>query len=140
MPAADINFVAPERFENGKWCKSAQRQLGEGDIAASYSADRIAMGEPIRRPFRWKSALWVNVGSSGARQALRVQAYRLVPVSLFGESSRSYAATVANGEEARHSPKGFYHGMEVSHRGQDYALCGAPEVFSPAHTEQLALF
>jgi hypothetical protein len=140
MPAVKINLAPPERFEDGHWCESSQRQRGEGDITASYSADCIGMGEPVRQPFRWRGALWVSVGGSGNQRERRIQAYRLVPLSLFDGPTRSYAATVADGEKARNNPHGFYHGMEVTHGGKCYVLCGEPEYFAPEKTEQLDLF
>lgn len=78
---------------------------------ASYSADRIGMGQPVRKPFRWQGALWVSVGCAGGKDMRRVQAYRLLPRDLFEGATRSYAATVADGEKARANPSGFYHGM-----------------------------
>lgn len=140
MPAVNLNHPAPEHFDNGRWCEATQRQHGEGDIVASYSADRIGMEEPVRKPFRWQGALWVGVGFTGGNDARRVEAYRLMPRDLFEGPTRSYAATVADGHSARANPNGFYHGMETTHGGKACVLCGPPQDFAPTKTEQLALF
>lgn len=36
--------VDPARLESCQWCHRAQTTVGQGDIAASYSADRISLG------------------------------------------------------------------------------------------------
>ena len=43
--------IDPARLASGEWCHRAQKTLGQGDIYASYSADRIGMGQPVRKPF-----------------------------------------------------------------------------------------
>jgi hypothetical protein len=53
--------VEPSRLAYGSWCHASEKQIGEGDIRASYSADRIGMGQPIRKPFRYAGALWVRI-------------------------------------------------------------------------------
>jgi len=57
--------IEPHRLESGTWCHSRQRQIGEGDISASYSADCIGMGNSVRKPFQHGGATWVCVGKSG---------------------------------------------------------------------------
>jgi len=52
--------VYPARLAWGQWCHKTDRQIGRGDIHASYSADRIGMNQPIRQPFPWKGSLWVS--------------------------------------------------------------------------------
>jgi hypothetical protein len=66
--ATRSHTVEPSRLAFGAWCHASEKQIGEGDIRASYSADRIGMGQPIRKPFRYAGALWVCVGTgpSGA--------------------------------------------------------------------------
>lgn len=140
MPADEINHTEPERFQSGTWCATSQRLIGEGDISASYSADRIGAGEPVRKPFRWKGALWTSIGMSSLGSERIVTAYRLVPAALFDGDTRSYAKTVADGEAARSNPLGFYHGMEVRHGGKPFVISGKPEEFAPSQSEQLALF
>lgn len=66
--------VEPSRLAYGAWCHASEKQIGEGDIRASYSADRIGMGQPIRKPFRYAGELWVCVGASPSG----AEAYRLV--------------------------------------------------------------
>ncbi len=45
------HIVDPSRLASGQWCHKAEKQIGEGDIRASYSADRIGMSQPVRRPW-----------------------------------------------------------------------------------------
>lgn len=54
--------VPPSRLAPGEWSHELIRQIGEGDIHASYSADRIAMSNAVRRPFQHAGARWVCVG------------------------------------------------------------------------------
>ena len=55
-------FVDPARLASGRWCHTRDRQIGEGDISASYSADKIAEGR-VRSPFKWQNALTARCGS-----------------------------------------------------------------------------
>ena len=71
-------MVEPERLASGKWCHHAQKTLGQGDISASYSADRIGMGQPVRKPFTWNGGLWVCVGIRYRGGAETAEAYRLI--------------------------------------------------------------
>ena len=66
----------------------ANRQIGKGDISGSYSADRIGMGKPVRKPFLWKGAPHVCVGMRYHGETMAAEAYRLVPLRLFdGEAN-----------------------------------------------------
>jgi len=49
--------VDPDRLASGRWDHRLEKQVGEGDIVGSYSADRIGLGRPLRRPFRWRGGL-----------------------------------------------------------------------------------
>src|ERR1039458_837107 len=84
----------PARFRWGVWCHRTDKTVGEGDIAASYSADRIGMGQPVRKPFEWKGSLWPCV-SRGNQSA---EAYRLTHPQAFKGEPLSYRARVANAE------------------------------------------
>ena len=43
--------VDPPRLASGTWCHTRDRQIGEGDISASYSADKIGLEGKVRKPF-----------------------------------------------------------------------------------------
>lgn len=118
-----------------------KKTLAKGDIAGSYSADRIGMGQPVRKPFSFEGALWTCVGTGPYGDGLRYpEAYRLVHPMTFKGASVSYAARVVNGETARADPHGFYNGMRVRHAGQAFVLCGPPLIFVPGETQQRELF
>ena len=136
-----IHEVDPARLASGSWCHRAQKTLGEGDIRASYSADRIGYGQPVRKPFSWRGASWVNVGM-GHRPGERfsARAYRLAHPSTFDGMPVSYAQKTADGDAARADPNGFYHGMNVKHAGTVFVLCGPPVTFVAGETAQLTLF
>jgi len=138
--SAQIQNVDPARLAPGKWCHRAEKTVGEGDIHASYSADRIGMGQPVRKPFLWKGSSWVCVSLVTCGGALSAEAYRLIDPLAFKGEPVSYAVRTADGDAARADPNGFYHGMSVRHAGQDVVLCGPPLVFVPGETEQLSLF
>jgi hypothetical protein len=132
--------VDPARLHSGTWCHAANKTIAEGDIAASYSADCIGMERSIRRPFQWQGACWVCVSLQGFHGVSAAEAYRLVDVRAFAGEPLSYPQRVANGDEARRDPSGFYHGMTVTHAGTTFVLCGPSARFEPGQAEQLDLF
>lgn len=135
-----VHEVDPARLESGHWCHRAEKTIGQGDISASYSADRIGMGKPVRKPFSWQGGLWVCVGKRHRPGELVAEAYRLVHPAVFGTEGVSYAQKTSDAEAARADPNGFYHGMAVSHRGALMVLCGPPVRFVPGQAEQGDLF
>jgi hypothetical protein len=132
--------VDPARLDTGTWCHASQKTLREGDIAASYSADRIGSGQPIRAPFPWAGARWVCVSLQGFHGTMSAEAYKIADARAFAGEPQTYTQRVANGNEARSDPNGFYHGMSVTHAGTKYILCGPPARFEPGEVEQLDLF
>jgi hypothetical protein len=136
--------VDPARLAWGSYDHTAEDYAGQGDIHSSYSGDCIAMGQPVRKPFRFECEMWVTVGMCGDE----ADAYRMIPERLYQGTATTYADKVYpdQGEAARNDPRGFYDGMKVKHSGQTYVLCG-PEVHfvgnaakaSPVQ-EQLGLF
>lgn len=114
---AEIVRVHPSRIDFSK-----------GDITSSYSADRIPEGR-IRDPFEWNGSMMVCTGSGGLGAGAAAEAYKLVPLRLFGDKPTTYydKGQDDNFESARNDPMGFYHGMTVKWRGEDYALVG-PEI------------
>jgi hypothetical protein len=134
--SGSTHAVDPARLKWGTWCHSAEKQLGEGDIAASYSADRIGMGNPVRKPFGWKGSLWVCVALGCAS----AKVYRLALPQNFSGTPLTYHDRVIAGDEARKDPNGFYHGVAVNHGGKTFVLCGPPAVLVPGEPEQMDLF
>lgn len=123
--------VEPSRLAFGAWCHGSEKQIGEGDISASYSADRIGMGQPIRKPFRYAGELLVCVGTSPSG----AEAYRLVHPSLYGGTARSYHDRCRDGDQA-----GFYDGIIVLHAGRELVMAGPPVLFVAGQEAQLSLF
>ena len=138
--AANTQAVVPSRLKSGQWCHRAQKTIGQGDIAASYSADRIGMAQPVRKPFSWQGGFWVCVGMGHLRGVTTAEAYRLIHPQVFDGEPLSYSAKTANSEAARADPNGFYHGMSVKHAGQIMILAGPPATFAPGQAEQGDLF
>jgi hypothetical protein len=141
-----IREVNPARLTWGTFDHQKNDYVDEGDIPASYSGDCIAMGQPVRRPFRMDGEMWVAIGlsSHGAK------AYRLCSLRIFTGTPTTYrdkTGTAEGAEAARHDSNGFYDRMTVKHGGQEFVLCG-PEVQIvaghpedvPAPQVQLALF
>ena len=121
-----IREVNPARLAWGIFDHAKSDYVNEGDIPASYSGDCIAMGQPVRKPFRMDGEMWVAIGLSndGAR------AYRLCPLRVFNGTPTTYhdkSGTSECAEAARNDPNGFYDRMTVKHCGQQFVLCG-PEV------------
>jgi hypothetical protein len=151
MPSLDHNWetfgVDPARLPHGSYCHESEQEIGEGDIVGSYSADRIAESDLIRKPFPWKGNLWVCVSIQGSRDGgLTVMAYRLTPAISFGSEPTTYRrkSAIEDGDYARNDPQGFYHGMTVKYAGESMVLTGPPAVFVADETqraaEQLVLF
>jgi len=141
-----IREVNPARLAWGTFDHQQNDYVNEGDIPASYCADCIAMGQPVRKPFRMDGEMWVTIAlcNHGAR------AYRLCPLRIFSGIPTTYrdkSGTSECAEVARNDPNGFYDRMTVKHGGQEFVLCG-PEVQIvagqqedvPTPQVQLALF
>ena len=131
--------VDPSRLDHGVWSPEHNRQIGEGDVSASYSADTIAFKSRVRRPFTYRQALWVCTGTGG-RLGSVAEAYRLTEAEQFDGDPTTYGEKVRDSEAARSDPNGFYHGMTVKHGGREHVLTGPPAVFVAGETEQLDLF
>ena len=80
--------VDPDRLRSGTRSEQFNKTIGEGAIAASYSADRIGMGEKIRQPFIHEGEVWVCVGRRG--RGPTAEAYRLVLIDWY--SAQHHAA------------------------------------------------
>jgi hypothetical protein len=147
--------VNPARVAWGRFDHKRNRDSGEGDIHASYSADTIASAGKIRKAFRWQAQLMVTVSLSGRGGIEQAEAYQLIPMKAFSGTSLTYAekiGTAENAEVARNDPNGFYHGMRVKQGQEVFVLSGPPVVFVAeegpgrpggtvnAHGEQLSLF
>jgi hypothetical protein len=141
-----IREVNPARLAWGTFDHAKNDYMNEGDIPASYSGDSIAMGQPVRKPFRMDGEMWVAIALSndGAR------AYRLCPLRVFNGTPTTYhdkSGTSECAEAARNDPNGFYDRMTVKHGGQQFVLCGPEVQFVASQHEgvfvpqvQLALF
>jgi hypothetical protein len=143
----DTCGVSPARLAHGTYRDDSERKIGEGDIVASYSADRICQGDSLRKPFIWKGDLWVCVSIRGRGDGMPiVQAYQLTPAASFPGEATTYGRKVSidSGEFARNDPRGFYHGMTVKSAGENMVLTGPPTSFIADETqhdaEQLDLF
>lgn len=134
--ATRSHTVEPSRLAFGAWCHASEKQIGEGDIRASYSADRIGIGQPIRKPYRYAGELWVCVGAGPAG----AEAYRLVHPSLYGGTACSYYDRCRDGERARGGPAGFYDGITVRHAERELVMAGPPVMFVAGEEAQLTLF
>lgn len=136
----DVYSVDPSRLAHGKWCHLREKTIGQGDISASYSADRIGMGRPVRKPFEYRGSFWLCIGS-GRREGIEAaEAYRLVSAQRFIGTPTNYREKLVDSDAARADPDGFYHGMTVKHAGQAMVLCGPPVQFIAGETQQLDLF
>jgi hypothetical protein len=119
-------LVDPERLNSGLWCHKVNKTVGEGDIAASYSADRIAMNRPIRRTFPWQGSEWVCV-CLGYNGVISAEAYRLVEPRLFSGKPLSYTEKTSDADSVRADTNGFYHGMTVKDAdGRSYFAARVP--------------
>ena len=136
----EIHCVDPARLAFGRWDTEQNVQAGEGDIVGSYSADRIGMGQPIRRPFRFRNELWVCTGITGGAGQTMAEAYRLSDPAVFEEGTTTYSEKTRDPEAARRDPSGFYHGMAVHAGKRSLILVGPPVVFVRGRDFQTDLF
>lgn len=127
----------PDRFTTGTFCYRKERTVGEGDIAASYSADTIGLEGRVRKPFRWNGAdrVCIGIGMGG-----RHKVYKLVHPSVFPRSVTTYHEKTRDAEAARKDPYGFYDGMRVTCRNQEFVLCGPQVIVRPGKPSQGELF
>lgn len=133
--------IDPARLAHGQWCHGSRKLIGEGDISASYSADRIAQEGRVRKPFIWNGAPCICVGTRPHEEGgTTAQTYRLVHLQAFDGKPLSYGEKTANADAARADPNGFYHGIIVKHGGDEWVLSGPPLVFVPGLPDQLSLF
>ena len=114
--------VPASRLAMGKWCHETNKQVGQGDISAANSADKIAFESKIRKPFRLQGWLHATVSLQGTASDTNATAYRLFDLSNFDGVPQTYL-------EASRKPKrgsGFYHGMLVTYGTRKYVLVGPP--------------
>ena len=133
----DVDDIAPEtpaRQRPTCAINAARLQYDRGDISESYSADRIAFGQPVRKPFQHDRALWIctsitgsELTSSGSHEH---EAYRILSERMFTGTPTTYR-TKTGTNEARNDPHGFYHGVVVKHGRATFVLCGPPLRFVP---------
>ncbi|MCP5366717.1 MAG: hypothetical protein H6907_09925 [Hyphomicrobiales bacterium] len=135
-----IEEIDPSRLESGAYCHRLEKTVGEGDVHASYSADRIGMRQPVRRPFSWRGGPWVCTGIIHKDGTLSAEAYRMIHIDAFDGTPITYAEKTANAEQARNDPMGFHHGMKVQRGGEEFVLAGPPVIFVPGQPDQLSLF
>jgi len=64
-------MIDPARLASGQWCHRANKTIGQGDISKSYSADRIGMGQPVRKPFEWQGGLGLRRKTLQQRRCFR---------------------------------------------------------------------
>lgn len=128
--------VDPGRLALGRWSHEFNDTVGEGDIAASYCADTIALENKTRKPFIFRGEQWVATSLCGGV----TKAYRLVPMDDFNAAVVPYAVKIKNAAAARADPNGFYHGVAVSFRNDWFVLSGPPVRFKPGQVSQPGLF
>jgi len=136
----EIHRVDPGRLAFGRWDTEQNVQAGEGDIVGSYSADRIGMGQPLRRPFKFRNGLWVCTGITGRSGQTIAEAYRLTDPTVFEGRPTTYPEKTRDPEAARQDPSGFYHGMIVRTGKRSLVLEGPPVVFVRGRDTQADLF
>lgn len=132
---ANIRYVDLSRLASGHWDHKTQKEVGRGDINASYSGDTIAMNQPVRKPFQYRGEWFVQTGNTSTEY----EAYRLVAIDAFDDEpttyyKKLYGPDMDNGEVARNDPMGFYHGMTVKH-GKGFFVLVGPEITFTARKE-----
>ena len=135
--------VDPARLSMGHWDLVANKQIDEGDISQSYSADVIAEHNTFRRPFRWKDGFRISVGGSFTGTKVHcVRTYRIIPVELYDDETHTYTESCTYDEN--HKSKFTYEGMRVKKGDKEYVLSEelllVPNEKKIDTTKQLTLF
>jgi hypothetical protein len=127
-------FVPLSRLARGE--DIGESAVGPGDIMGSFSADRIAEGKPVRKPFQFQDSLWVCTGAFWSGEAIskdEAYAYRLVPKESFNGNAGSYEEMSLKEYDPDappiENPAGLYDGMIVRFRSKDCVLCGPETTF-----------
>ena len=126
----EVHRVDPCRLTSGYYRDN--KKIGQGDIAGSYSADRISEGKPIRSSFEFDGKMWVCTGIYSDF----FYANRIVHIDTFDGQAVSYREKCT----APDDPHGFYHGIKVSHHGQTYVMVEPSAAFIEGEREQTSLF
>ena len=58
-PAAEPGGPTVLTVDADRLAWGSEHDSPDGDIRASYSADRIGLGKPIRKPFAFRASTWV---------------------------------------------------------------------------------
>jgi len=113
-----IIYVDPSRLEHKYW----KGKLIQGDIDASYSADRIAVPgkEKIKKPFEHDGVLYICTGSGYFDGEPEADAWRVVPKAEYQGETRSYGGGVRG-----------YEGILVKQGRDEYVLTGPKVIFRP---------
>lgn len=115
------------------------RDISEGDIAASYSGDTIMQGK-VRKPFRFEDELMVTVTLNAMGRIEQAYAYHLVPVKSCPGNPTTYREKLTGyrePEKAWQDPLGSYHGILVTWGKEQFVMCG-PEVALVADHQEAA--
>ena len=120
--AERVVYVEASRFERDYTDGTGAQS--KGDIAASYSADKIIEGK-VRKPFEYDGALYVNTGGywdSKNIYGCEAGAWRLVPLSEYQGEITTYREKSGPG----------YEGIRVKWKKSEYVLTGPKVIFKTA--------
>jgi len=104
------------------------------EMGESYSGDRIAEHQPVRKPFKYDGKFYIGVGGFSAKGHGEEEAYQLVSKSEFTGEVRTYSVPAGREygeyyESLRNDPMGFYHGMLVRRGSTEGVLVGPQLLF-----------
>ncbi|OGM08868.1 hypothetical protein A2Z67_02565 [Candidatus Woesebacteria bacterium RBG_13_36_22] len=135
--------VDPARLSTGHWDHNTNKQIDEGDIGRSYSADVIASDSAFRKPFKWKDGWRISVGSVSIGLKIEsVKTYRLVPFNTYEGEKFTYEES--HNLDDNHVSRFSYEGMIVKKGKEQYILTELLILISDEKkietTKQLTLF
>lgn len=137
--------VDPGRLQLGEWSHEFNETVGEGDIAAAYCADTIALHQKARKPFVFRGDLYITTGRSGCGSRGTsggggAECYRLVLMDDWAEDFAQFEDKARDAAAARNDLRGFYHGVGVKYGPDWFVLDGPPVRFVPGQVQQPGLF
>jgi hypothetical protein len=133
----------PARLNSGHWDHITNKQIDEGDISKSYSADVIAENSTFRKPFKWKDGWRISISSASMGfRTESVETYRLVPFNTYEGEKFTYKESHNLNEN--HKSRFTYEGMIVKKGKEQYILTEllvlVPDEKKTETTKQLTLF
>jgi len=103
------------------------------EVNKTYSAQAIAEGKPIKKPFAFLGKNYVSIGGHGIPGRPGEICYQVIEKEAFSGKALPYKEHNKD-ESTLNNPNGSYHSMLVKYDKRDYVLSGPPITFYQGET------